>query len=87
MKRPWQVSAILKKADFPVIHVINSLGWKRSGIVKLFVDFQVLPINRPVKIIDLSTGLEVLAQMIHKRAEGAIGKWRSKIFQLWEIKH
>ncbi len=61
----------LKKADFPVIHVINSLGWKRSGIVKLFVDFQVLPINRPVKIIDLSTGLEVPAQMIHKRAEGA----------------
>ncbi len=61
----------LKKADFPVIHVINSLGWKRSGIVKLFVDFQVLPISRPVKIIDLSTGLEVPAQMIHKRAEGA----------------
>ena len=29
----------MKKADFPVIHVINSMGWKRPGIVKLFVDF------------------------------------------------
>ena len=24
----------LKKADFPVIYVINSMGWKRSGDIK-----------------------------------------------------
>jgi len=61
----------LMKADFPVIHVINSLGWKRSGNVKLFIDFEVLPVQKKVRIIDLSTGLEVPAQMIRKRAEGA----------------
>jgi hypothetical protein len=61
----------LKKADFSVIHVINSLGWKRSGNVKLFIDFEVLPILKKVKIIDLSSGSEVPAQMIQKRAEGA----------------
>jgi len=61
----------LKKADFPVIHVINPLGWKRSGNVKLFVDFEVLPILKKVRIIDLSTGLEVPAQMLQKRTEGA----------------
>ena len=61
----------LKKADFPVIHVINSLGWKRSGTVRLFVDFEVLPILKAVKIIDLASGAEVPAQMQQKRAEGA----------------
>jgi hypothetical protein len=61
----------LKKADFPVIHVINSLGWMRSGNVKLFVDFEVLPIQKRVRILDLSTGMEVPAQMVKKRAEGA----------------
>ncbi len=61
----------LKKSAFPVIHVINSLGWKRSGTVNLFVDFEVLPLDKKVKIIDLSTGQEVPAQMIRKRTEGA----------------
>jgi hypothetical protein len=61
----------LKKADFPVIHIINSLGWKRSGVVKLFIDFQVLPILKTVRIIDMATGLQVPAQMTGKRAEGA----------------
>jgi hypothetical protein len=61
----------LKKADFPVIHVINSLGWKRSGTISLFVDFEVLPIFKKVKIIDLTTGLTVPAQMVSKRSEGA----------------
>lgn len=61
----------LKKAEFPVIHVINSLGWQRSGIVKLFVDFEVLPVNKLTRIIDLSDGSEVMAQLIRKRAEGA----------------
>jgi len=61
----------LKKADFPVIHVINSLGWRRSGNVKLFVDFEVLPILKKVRIFDLSTGAEVPAQLVKQRAEGA----------------
>jgi hypothetical protein len=61
----------LKKADFPVIHVINSLGWKRSGTISLFVDFEVLPISKKVRIVDLTTGLPVSAQMVSKRSEGA----------------
>ncbi len=61
----------LKKADFPVIHVINSLGWKRSGTVNLFVDYEVLPVTKGVKIIDISTGSEVPIQLLQKRSEGA----------------
>ena len=54
-----------------MIHVINAMGWKRSGTVNLFVDFEILPANKKVKIIDLSTSMEVPAQLVRKRAEGA----------------
>ena len=61
----------LKKADFPVIYVINSMGWTRSGDVNLFVDYEVLPVKTKARIIDLTTGKEVPAQVLSKRAEGA----------------
>jgi len=61
----------LKKADFPVIYVINPMGWNRSGHVNLFVDYQVLPVKTKARIIDLTTGNEVPAQVLTKRAEGA----------------
>jgi alpha-mannosidase len=61
----------LKKADFPVIYVINSMGWNRSGDINLFVDYEVLPVKTKTRIIDLTTGKEVPAQVLTKRAEGA----------------
>lgn len=61
----------LKKADFPVIYVINSMGWKRSGHVKLFVDYEVMPVEKKVQVVDLSTGQHVPAQLLTKRREGA----------------
>jgi len=61
----------LKKADFPVIYVLNSMGWTRSGDIQLFVDYEVLPVKNKVKIIDLTTGKEVPAQVLTKRSEGA----------------
>ena len=61
----------MKKAGFPVIYVVNSMGWNRSGHVNLFVDFEVLPVTKKVRIIDLTTGKEVPAQVLSKRSEGA----------------
>ena len=61
----------LPKAEFPVIYVVNPMGWKRSGTVKLFIDGQVLPLNKKVRLIDLSTGSEVPFQMLSRRSEGA----------------
>jgi hypothetical protein len=61
----------LKKADFPVIYVVNSMGWSRSGHVQLFIDYEVMPVEKKVKIIDLSTSKEVPAQVLNKRREGA----------------
>ena len=61
----------LKKADYPVIYVLNSMGWDRSGHVNLFVDNEVLPVSKKARIIDLSTGKEVAHQLVSRRAEGA----------------
>ncbi len=61
----------LPKADFPVIYVINSLGWSRSGDIQLFIDYEVIPAENKAKIIDLISGREVPAQILSKRREGA----------------
>ena len=61
----------LKKADFPVIYVMNPLGWERSGHVNLFIDYEVLPVRTGTRIIDLETGNPVPAQIVAKRREGA----------------
>jgi hypothetical protein len=61
----------LKKADFPVIYVINSMGWVRSGDIEIFIDNEVVPVEKKVKIVDLSSGREVPAQILTRRREGA----------------
>jgi len=61
----------LKKAAHPVIYVINSMGWTRSGDIKIFIDNEVIPVENKVKIIDISTGKEVAAQILTRRREGA----------------
>ena len=61
----------LKKADFPVIYVINSMGWNRSGAVELFIDNEVMPLEKKCRIIDLAGKKELTAQLLRKRSEGA----------------
>lgn len=61
----------LKKAGFPVIYVMNSMGWPRSGNVNLFIDNEVIPADRKVRITDLSTGQETPVQILGRRNEGA----------------
>jgi alpha-mannosidase len=61
----------LQKADFPVIYVINPMGWPRSGAVELFIDHEVMPVEKKVIITDLSSGREVPAQVLSRRREGA----------------
>ncbi len=61
----------LKKADFPVIYVINSMGWTRSGDIEIFIDNEVISVENKVRIIDLTSGREVPAQVLTKRREGA----------------
>lgn len=66
-----RLQEFMKKAEFPLIYVVNSLGWERSGAVELFIDYEVLPLNKSFKITDISTGKEITAQLLRKRSEGA----------------
>jgi len=66
-----RLQEFMKKADFPVIYVVNSMGWERSGSVELFIDYEVLPVDKHYKITDISSGKEVTAQLLRKRTEGA----------------
>jgi alpha-mannosidase len=60
-----------KKADFPTIYVVNSMGWDRSATVQLFIDYEILPSNKAFSIIDLTNNDKVPVQFSHGRREGA----------------
>jgi alpha-mannosidase len=66
-----RLQEFLKKASYPVIYVINPMGWTRSGEVQLFIDNEVIPVDKKVKITDLGSGKEVPAQVLTRRREGA----------------
>ncbi len=66
-----RLQGFMKKAEFPLIYVVNTLGWQRSGSVELFIDNEVLPLKKSFKITDISTGKEITAQLLRERREGA----------------
>lgn len=66
-----RLQSFFKKAPFPLIYVINSMGWDRSESVQLFIDYEILPLGKEFKIIDLDSGKEVPVQYSHGRREGA----------------
>lgn len=66
-----RLQEFMKKAEFPLIYVVNSLGWERSGAVELFIDYEVLPLHKNFKITDISTGKEITSQLLGERREGA----------------
>ena len=65
-----RIQPYLKKASFPVIYVVNSMGWNRSGVVELFIDNQIIPPRKKFKIIDLASQNEAPVQSLRSRSEG-----------------
>jgi alpha-mannosidase len=66
-----RIQEYFKKAPFPLIYVINSMGWDRSETVEIFIDYEILPLEKEFKIVDLDSGQEVPIQYSHGRTEGA----------------
>lgn len=50
--------------------VFNPLGFERSGIVEVYADHEVLPIDRPFRLTD-ETGRALDVQLLRSRAEGS----------------
>lgn len=58
----------IPRTDVPTIAVLNTLNWPRSGMVRVFIDHEILPADREVRILD---GTEpVAAQPMERRTEG-----------------
>ncbi len=62
-------SHISREAD-PAIVIFNSLNWARSGLVKVYMDHQLVPLNREFSIID-QHGNKVPAQVVESFSDGA----------------
>ena len=56
MKMHSEDFSTILKGRFPVIYVVNSMGWDRSATVRLFIDYEILPSDRKFSVIDLESG-------------------------------
>ncbi len=58
----------LPRADIPTVAVCNTLNWPRSGLVRVFIDHEMLPPDREFRILD---GAQVVSvQAMERRSEG-----------------
>jgi len=62
------VQGFLPRAEVPTLAVFNTLNWPRSGMVRVFIDHQILPADREFRILDGAD--PVLAQEMERRTEG-----------------
>ena len=60
----------LPRAEVPTLAVFNTLNWQRSGLVRVFIDHEILPSDCAFRIVDAAAGTAVPAQAMDRRAEG-----------------
>ena len=62
-----------------MVAVFNTLNWTRSGLVELFIEYELMPENEDFIFVD-QNGKEVPFQIFQRRAEGAYyGLWVENI--------
>jgi len=59
----------INRGKYPTITFYNTLNWKRSGVVEIYIDHEIIPQNRQFKIVD-ETGKELKTQALRSRSEG-----------------
>jgi hypothetical protein len=64
------IQGLLPRPAVPTLAVFNTLNWSRSGLVRAFVDHEILPPEREFRIVDVQSGEPVPAQPLSRRAEG-----------------
>ncbi|USN99561.1 MAG: hypothetical protein H6810_02520 [Phycisphaeraceae bacterium] len=57
-------------ADTPRLVVVNTLNFPRSGLLELYVDHELLPVDRPFRLLD-QKGEELPVQLVRSRTEGS----------------
>src|SRR5690554_2929301 len=59
----------LPHGEIPTVTFYNTLNWKRSGIVELYVNHEIIPRNRQFMLVD-ETGKELKTEKLRSRREG-----------------
>ncbi len=59
----------INREAMPSIVVFNSLSWVRSGLVKVYMDHQLVPDDKEFRIVD-ENGEEALAQAVETHGDG-----------------
>ncbi len=62
------IQDFLPRAGVPTVAVCNTLNWPRSGLVRVFIDNEMLPPDRAFRIVDGSQTVAV--QGLERRSEG-----------------
>jgi len=60
----------IEKSELPTITVFNTLNWSRSGLVDVFIDHDILPLDKEFKIYGVN-GKHIPAQLKSSRNEGS----------------
>ncbi len=60
----------IPKTTEVTIAVFNTLNWERSGLVKAYIDHQLLPLGQAFRILD-EKGQNVKVQRVSSRADGS----------------
>lgn len=60
----------IEKSEVPTIAVFNTLNWQRSGLINVYIDHDVLPLDKEFKIID-DKGRNLPAHLIKSRNDGS----------------
>lgn len=63
------IQAHFPRQDVPIIAVINTLNWPRTGLVEIYIDHEILPPGQAFRLVD-QQGNEILAQAWQSRADG-----------------
>jgi len=66
------IQPYFQKTDVPTIIVFNTLNWNRNGLVRVFIDHEIIPMGKNFRIIDKDNH-EIKAQFIKTRVVELIG--------------
>ncbi|MCC6230339.1 MAG: glycosyl hydrolase family 38 [Phycisphaerales bacterium] len=65
-----RMGALVGSADGPRLLVVNTLNYVRSGVLELYADHAVLPLDRAFRLVD-DRGAVLAVQLLRSRAEGS----------------
>lgn len=60
----------IPKSGVPTIAVFNTLNWQRSGMVKVYIDHEILPLDSEFSMID-EQGNNIEVQHVSSRSDGS----------------